>query len=484
MSAKRNSDEKNQRELAEPPDGGWGWVVMTSAFVVTLIMRGSEAAMAVVYVKFLDVFGAGGAVTSGIVSVFTAANFGGGALAAILTKKFGFRKVAMFGGMLSFLAFFASSFATGIVYLYISLGIVAGSSFGLVFMPTMVSLGRYFKNRYVLASSISLGGLGAGAFIMPPLCQFLLDHYGWRGTLMIFASISANMSVSAALLRPIHLQSSSPREGSKLQIVNDADGGVETNNGIENPAFGETMCMEENQKEGGECAKRSKPRGMKESKKSIKSTRKKKVTLGLCKETPLFIALLIYYALYNLGTAVVYTHLVDTAIRKGTSHVDAALLMSIMGIVTCISSIATGLLLDCCGLQSGRVYTHCFGVGMFAAATVAVPKTNSYPPLMAIASVMGVSRGMFSAVDYPCIKQIVGVERFAEGVGVAMIPVGIGFLIGPPLSGYFFDQTGSYNLSFYFAAGILTVGALAMVVSKWCADNSRKESRDINVPET
>ncbi|XP_077989402.1 monocarboxylate transporter 13-like [Glandiceps talaboti] len=199
------TNSRQQPRVVDSPDGGWGWLIVVASFFVTFLMRGSEAAMTVVYVKFLDYFEAGSAVTSGIISVFTAANFSAGLIGAFLSKKYGFRKVAICGGALSFLSFLASSFANGVIYLYISLGIFAGSSFGLVLMPTMVSLGRYFKKRYVIASSLSLSGQGVGAFVMPPLCQFLLDHYGWRGTLMVFASISANMCVCAALLRPIHL---------------------------------------------------------------------------------------------------------------------------------------------------------------------------------------------------------------------------------------------------------------------------------------
>ncbi|XP_077989391.1 monocarboxylate transporter 12-like [Glandiceps talaboti] len=448
MAVNKHS-EKNTRktELVEPPDGGWGWMITVAFFFTTLLTRGSEAAMSVVYVEFLGYFEGGGAVTSGIVSVFTAANFCAGSIGAILATKFGFRKVAMLGGVLSFSAFLASSFATGIIYLYISLGIFAGCSFGLVLMPSMVLMGHYFKRRYVIASSLSLAGQGVGAFIMPPLCQFLLDHYGWRGTLMIFAPISANMCVCAALLRPIHLQEEFNNEqasNDNVQMTLSDKSDTENSDGLENQGFGDTQINETRQEQRDTCthqatdiSQRREFEGLeiKEDKHSKISNKNENKPLEVFRETPLFAALLVSYFLYSFGSSIVFSHFVDAGIRKGTSHVDAAFLMSIMGIVTCICSIATGFLLDCCGIEGGRIYAHCLGFVVFAVATIIVPTANSYPMLVVISVVLGIGRGVFSALDPVCVKQVVGIQRITEGFAVTTFFVGLGFLSGPPLSG-------------------------------------------------
>ncbi|XP_077989318.1 monocarboxylate transporter 12-like [Glandiceps talaboti] len=491
MPVNKHSELNTRKpELVEPPDGGWGWMITVAYFFITLFIRGSEAAMSVVYVEFLGYFKAGGAVTSGIISVFTAANFCAGSIGAELSNKFGIRKVAMLGSVLSCLAFFASSFATGIVYLYISLGICAGCSFGLVLVPPMVLMGHYFKRRFVIASSLSLTGQGVGVFILPPLCQFLLDHYGWRGTLMIFASISANTCVCAALLRPIHLQEeyiNEQAQNDNVQMTLSDKCDTENSDGLENQGFSDTQINETRQEQRATCTYQAidicqnrESLETNENKHSKINNKNENKLLAVFRETPLFTALAVSHFLYAFGSSIVFNHFVDAGIRKGTSHVDAAFLKSIMGIVTCICSIATGFLLDCCGIEGGRIYAHSLGYGIFAVATIVVPTANSYPMLVVISVVLGIGRGIFSVLDPVCVKQVVGIQRLAEGFAVTTFFVGLGFLIGPPLSGYFLDKTQSYNTSFYSAAGILIVGVLVMAIPTWYTDNRNKGRHKVN----
>ena len=44
-------------------------------------------------------------------------------------------------------------------------------------------------------------GGGLGTFIFAPLTQYLIEWYGWRGTLAIVAGLFLNMSVCGALMR-------------------------------------------------------------------------------------------------------------------------------------------------------------------------------------------------------------------------------------------------------------------------------------------
>ncbi|XP_078001285.1 monocarboxylate transporter 9-like [Glandiceps talaboti] len=62
----------------------------------------------------------------------------------------------------------------------------------------------------------------------------------------------------------------------------------------------------------------------------------------------------------------------------------------------------------------------------------------------------------------------------SEGFGIAIFVSGFGFLTGPPLSGYFFDKTDSYNLSFYFTTGVLICGSLIMAIPQKCFGTSAK----------
>ena len=51
-----------------------------------------------------------------------------------------------------------------------------------IFMAASVSIQQYFDLKRATASSISVVGAAMGMFIWPPLCQVLINHYGWRGS--------------------------------------------------------------------------------------------------------------------------------------------------------------------------------------------------------------------------------------------------------------------------------------------------------------
>lgn len=65
-------DEKQDAEEEKPvlPDGGWGWVVVFSSLMVSLITDGIGFSFGLLYVKFLEEFESSNAETSIIGSVF------------------------------------------------------------------------------------------------------------------------------------------------------------------------------------------------------------------------------------------------------------------------------------------------------------------------------------------------------------------------------------------------------------------------------
>ncbi len=54
-------------------------------------------------------------------------------------------------------------------------------------MPAVIAVGFYFEKKRALATGISVCGSGIGTFILAPFSNTLLDHYGWRGALVIMA---------------------------------------------------------------------------------------------------------------------------------------------------------------------------------------------------------------------------------------------------------------------------------------------------------
>ena len=68
--------------------------------------------------------------------------------------------------------------------LFITLGVVCGIAFGLVWTPAVVAV-SYFENRRALATGVVMCGSGMGTCVFAPLIFWLLENYGLRGTFLI-----------------------------------------------------------------------------------------------------------------------------------------------------------------------------------------------------------------------------------------------------------------------------------------------------------
>lgn len=61
------------------------------------------------------------------------------------------------------------------------------------------------KSNFTLSS-----GSGIGTFILAPAVQLLIEHYSWRGALLVLGGFVSNLCVCGALMRPLQ-----PRGGER-----------------------------------------------------------------------------------------------------------------------------------------------------------------------------------------------------------------------------------------------------------------------------
>ena len=72
----------------------------------------------------------------------------------------------------------------------------------MMYIAAFVCVSEYFLTKRPLATSISSCGSSAGTFVFGFLYRVCIDHYGWRGALLIFAGLMLNGVVCGALFRP------------------------------------------------------------------------------------------------------------------------------------------------------------------------------------------------------------------------------------------------------------------------------------------
>ena len=205
-SSNEDEDEsfcEEQFSEPQPPDGGWGWVVVAAAFVANMIADGVTFTFGIIYVDLLRYFGEGKSKTAWIGGLFMSMPLMSGPIASYLTDRFGCRPVCMFGAVLSAFGFAVSSFVESIELLIFTFGILSGFGLALCYVTAIVIVAYYFDKKRSLATGLSVCGSGIGTFLFAPLTTFLVTEYGWRGTTLILSGVFLNMAVCGALMRDL-----------------------------------------------------------------------------------------------------------------------------------------------------------------------------------------------------------------------------------------------------------------------------------------
>ncbi|CAK1547410.1 unnamed protein product [Leptosia nina] len=183
------------------PDGGWGWVVVVASFLIATVADGLAFSYGLLQIKFVDFFETSEAKTSLIGSLFISVPLIAGPIMSALVDRYGCKNMTIVGGVFSTVGFVAASYSNTVEALYVTYGIIAGLGMGLLYVTAVVSIAYWFEKRRNLAVGLGSCGVGFGTFVYSPLTTYLLDEYGWRGTLLLLAGTVLNVCVCGAVMR-------------------------------------------------------------------------------------------------------------------------------------------------------------------------------------------------------------------------------------------------------------------------------------------
>ena len=219
-SSSSSNDEEEEFSECQAPDGGWGWVVVFASFMINMIADGITFSFGIFNVEFLKYFGDSKGKTAWIGSIFMASPLLSGPIASYLTDRYGCRKVTIVGSITASIGFLLSSVATSMEMLFITFGVIAGVGLSLCYVAAVVIVAYYFDKRRSFATGISVCGSGIGTFIFPPIIQYLIAEYGWRGCTVLLAGIFLNMCVCGALMRDLEWTTHRAKQKRKNRLKN------------------------------------------------------------------------------------------------------------------------------------------------------------------------------------------------------------------------------------------------------------------------
>jgi MFS family permease len=388
----------------------YGWYVVAGAFAVTFIGFGAAYSFSAFVESLQRDFSASRGSVSLVFSLAGFLYFGLGIVSGPLADRWGSRRLAVAGMILTGLGLAAASAARNLTEVYLAYGLGVGIGVGCSYVPAIGAVQRWFVRRRGFASGLAVSGIGVGTLAAPPFAAALISAFGWRGAYLALGGLAALIGGGLALL-------------------------------IENDPRDRGLGPDGDPPQTGE---RASAQGF-SVRQAIASRR--------------FIGLYAACLICSFGLFVPFVHLVPYAMDQGVSHPLAVLLLSVIGIGSTAGRFFLGGLADRMGRQQALI-------AMFAGMALALivwACSTAFWGLAVFAFLYGVFYGGFVAILPALVMDYFGGKNVSGLIGLLYTSVAFGTLVGPSAAGYAFDFSHSYALPIVASvcANLIAAGVIA-----------------------
>ncbi|XP_046548152.1 monocarboxylate transporter 14-like [Haliotis rubra] len=448
-------------------DGGWAWVVLVASYMNGFLLSGVCYMGGMFQVVLLEHFQQSVGLTAWVTSVYASLMLFAGPLASVITSYFDCRTSVMLGGVLLTVGLAGSTFATSLSGLFVSFGIIAGLGLGLSYTPSVVIVSYYFEKKRTLVTSVALSAAGTGLLIAPLLFRYLLDNYAWRECLVILAGICFHITLFGALMFPIHERKdcrafSRCRKRSPKDLSEDLDASQQLTGIADNGRINHSKVTTYETDKYGSIILKDDFEPSKNGFVTQETVTSGGSQLDIFKNVA-FVVFCVNQVLVNAACGVFNIHLAAFCESYGTSSQQVAWVLSVNGPANIVSRILLGAFAHA---SERDVWILYYGVlltsGMIFCIMPLFAKTyvTQLIAVLLIGTYLGGSYSLPPVLTIECV----GLKRLASAFGVTMICAGTGWLVAPPIAGWFVDLTGSYDYSMYLAGVMMFLSVLMGLV--------------------
>jgi OFA family oxalate/formate antiporter-like MFS transporter len=355
-----------------------------------------------------------------------------GILSGRICDKYGPRLLVTFAGLCVAAGFVLMSRIQTIWQVQLVWGLFMGAGGSLFFIPITATIARWFVKRRGLAIALNACGFSLGGVVTAPLCQYLIDGYGWRNAYLVMSVMAVLITVPLA-----QFLKHSPERAGCMAYGSEPD---------ETPA-------------------------------AKASAAKADFTLKEAVRTGRFWLLGLLEFCFFASLQVVLVHITPYALDNGIPALTAASIVSFISVFSTVGRVATGFLSDKLG---GRAVML---ASVIAALVALIWLTFAGQVWMfyVFALVFGLAYGGMVPLTSLVPVELFGLTSF----GVIIAGLGLvsttGEAMGAPVAGFIFDATGSYRLAFLIC---IAVDALATIfgVAILRGGRGKKSSGKNNMP--
>ncbi|XP_009999940.1 PREDICTED: monocarboxylate transporter 14 isoform X2 [Chaetura pelagica] len=457
-------------------DGGWAWMIVLSSFLVHILIMGSQMALGILNIEWLEEFNQSRGLTAWVSSLSMGITLIVGPFIGLFISMCGCRRTAIIGGILNALGWILSAYASNVHYLFLTFGVTAGIGSGMVYLPAVVMVGQYFQKRRALAQGLSTTGTGFGAFLMTALLKYLCTEFGWRNAMFIQGAISLNLCVCGALMRPLSLKDVSEKYAKALSRSTET---IKSNGVLseelekkDKATNEEVLDRVQHMETGGKSRSGRNMHGLR----ILKTVSQLTVTVrkgfamwyssyfGAASlfTNRVFVAFIIW-ALFAYSSFVIpFIHLPEIVKQYNLSRQNNIFpLTSIIAIVHIFGKVILGIISDLPCISTWNVFL----MANFTLVTciLTLPLLQTYVGLAVICALIGFSSGYFSLMPV-VTEDLVGIKHLANAYGIIICANGISALFGPPFAGWIYDITQKYDFSFYISGLLYMVGIIFLLI--------------------
>lgn len=427
MNTSRRDPEVNDCNAIVPPDGGLrAWMIMIGSFVINGVLFSVINTYSLIYLelqkRLLESGETAASSKAALVGSLTiGTTFFLSPISGILTDKIGIQMTTFLGGALASSGMLLSSiFSSKVTLLYLTYGVMYGLGASLAYTPSLAILGHYFKRYLGLVNGIVTAGSSIFTTLMPYLIEVILRRFGLEGTLRFLAMLTAIVMPCAILFKPIPLNSM-PKD----QLL--------------------------------------------KSKSSFKNCVKQVINVSIWRKKRYVVwASSIPLALF--GYFVPYVH-IGKFVATVFKDADGKLPIMCIGITSGIGRLLFGYIADL--PRVNRILLQQISFFSIGALTMLLPVTPSFIILLLISLAMGLFDGCFISLLGPIAFDICGREGATQAIGFLLGMCSIPLTVGPPIAGFLYDHSGTYDLPFFLAGIPPIAGALTMFLIKFVKDEEQ-----------
>lgn len=178
-----------------------GWYMVGAVHLLLAVIFGAAYSFGAFFTALQTNFDAGRFSTASIFSLTALIYYAVGVFSGAWSDRTSVRTVTGIGILLLSLGFFGSSLlASSLTAFLLTFCLLVGVGVGLVYVPAVSTIQRWFVVHRSSASGLALAGTGLGTLVGPMVAGGLMRHLSWQSTLQVYAVAIAVLGLAAAFI--------------------------------------------------------------------------------------------------------------------------------------------------------------------------------------------------------------------------------------------------------------------------------------------